>query len=244
MKTKEFYQSLAEEVYSLKERFRLITSDGTHYLTDGEIKEAIIRSKLRYFLPENIHVGRGFIITENSISPQIDILIYKNTSPIIFKENELVIIPKDEVIGIIEVKSKISDNNDFHESIKQLKKQASILQSRDEFLISNDFFIGLFIYENDMPNLLNQSNDHSINMLGNFPEINHLCIGKNIFIKRWQKENSNSFSVYEKKGEALGYFLFNAISILTKRQFNAEYNNLWFPSDGKEKYKKKEIPIS
>lgn len=244
MKTKEFYQSLANEIYSLKDRFRLIATNGIHYLTDGEVKEAILRSKLRYYLPKNINVGRGFILTENSISPQIDILIYKNSSPIIFQENELVIIPKDEVLGIIEVKSKISSREEFHNCIEQLKKQASILQTRADFMNSDDFFVGLFIYENSISAILNEKKDHSLNMLGNFPEINHLCIGKNIFIKKWQTNNSNYFSVYEKKEEALGYFLFNAISILSGKQFNDEYNNLWFPADGKEKYKKKEICIS
>lgn len=69
------------------------------------------------FLPEKYKIASGFVIRpmqdygEHQASRQIDLMIYDNESPIIFKEGDFVIATPDSVRAIIEVKTDIQNQN-------------------------------------------------------------------------------------------------------------------------------------
>ena len=73
-----YFQSLSQELHSLKSRVWSFIRD-RHWQTDGEWKESVVRAVLRRHLPKSGQIGRGFVITNDDPSNQIDILIYDST---------------------------------------------------------------------------------------------------------------------------------------------------------------------
>src|SRR5260370_33239554 len=98
MNLERYFKSLGREVEALKTRVRDL-KDSTHWLTDGEWKESVLRTILRRNLPETIAVGRGFVISEHHSSHQLDVLIYERSAPALFKDGELVFVTPDAVLG-------------------------------------------------------------------------------------------------------------------------------------------------
>lgn len=97
-----YYGSLAEELRVKSEKISLLVSHGQ---TVGNYREYILREMLRKYIPSKYKVATGFI---EGINRQIDILIYDalNHAPT-FLEGELVVVRKEAVRGIIEVKSNL-----------------------------------------------------------------------------------------------------------------------------------------
>lgn len=91
MNIQEYFKSLTEELQSLKNRVRNFI-DTNHWLTDGEWKESVIRYFLKRNLPGTVKVGRGFIIDCAKTSHQIDILIYDDSKPVLFRDGDLVFV--------------------------------------------------------------------------------------------------------------------------------------------------------
>ena len=99
-----YHRSLTEELYSIKDRIRNLVK---HWSTDGESKEVALRSLLRRHLPESVIVGRGFIVTPDTSSTQIDVLVVDANKPTLFKDGDLLIVTPDAVLGVIEVKTQL-----------------------------------------------------------------------------------------------------------------------------------------
>ena len=134
----EYHKSISNELDATKNRVRQLMNN-PHFPTDGELKESVLRSVIRRYIPGNTSVGRGFIHDGERCSRQIDILIYSNDYPVLFRDGDLVFITPDVVKGIIEVKAKLDFTN-IREAIQQLNSQVEIL---------GDFscYVGLFSYE-------------------------------------------------------------------------------------------------
>jgi len=110
MNMEQYYKSLSEELCALKNRVRNYIND-THWLTDGEWKETVIRTILRRNLPNYVGVSRGFIITPYDTSRQIDVLVYDQRKPIPFREGDLAFVTPDTALLVAEVKTKITIKN-------------------------------------------------------------------------------------------------------------------------------------
>jgi hypothetical protein len=83
---KAYHRSVSDELYSVKNRIRNLVR---HWGTDGEAKEVALRSVLRRHLPESVIVGRGFVVTPEASSTQIDILVVDASKPTLFKDGDL-----------------------------------------------------------------------------------------------------------------------------------------------------------
>ena len=82
----EFYKSLNKELMAVKDRVRSLIGEA-HWVKDGEYKEAILKNVISKFLPKKYSMGTGFVINgEKKITQQIDIIIYDNSSPVLFSE--------------------------------------------------------------------------------------------------------------------------------------------------------------
>lgn len=95
----------------------------------GVYREKIFKDFLRFIIPQKLGINDGFIITSNDdVSTQCDIIIYdKNITPLI-QSNELqTFYPVETVVGIGEVKSKMSKN----EFIVAINKLARIKKMRE-----------------------------------------------------------------------------------------------------------------
>jgi hypothetical protein len=237
MDTKEYFRSLTLECDALKNRVRNFI-DNAHWLTDGEWKETVLRSIINRTISNTVSVGRGFIVKKNSCSTQIDVLIYDNTRPVLYRDGDLIFIPPISCKGIIEVKSNIKKHS-LKKILDTLSKNAEMVLKTEPNL---DLFVGLFSYdsnynENNSDNIL-KALQKSAN--GSSEKIvNHLCLGKSIFAKYWDtnpvtsEEGYNSWHSYILRNNAIGYFLHNLMSHIANKNLIGN-ENVWFPEGGKE----------
>ncbi|GAB7229395.1 hypothetical protein VrSk94_30850 [Vibrio rotiferianus] len=235
MNTAEYFRSISLELKSLENRIRHLIHS-SHWPTDGEWKESILRQVILRSCPKNISVGRGFIITEGGNSGQIDILLYDNTQPVIYRESDLVFIQPSACRGIIEVKSTY-DANTYREACESVSSAAKLVRDSEPDI---DIFVGVFIYEMPMEqsrialNVLKELSD-----ISHRNTINHVCLGESKFIKFWEscpvsgESNYDSWHLYTLDDMSFGYFIHNLMSIITGRRL-VRNELIWFPVDGKE----------
>lgn len=151
----EFSKSLGSELQSIKNRVRYLIGDA-NWGEDGRYKEAILTNLLSRFLPKNISIGTGFVISSDKdgitdCTDQIDIIIYDNSFPVFFKEGGFVILQPDSVRGIIEVKTKIHNKKKFNGALEKTLKNVDIIKNNmiDHNSSVLHFFNGIFSYESD-----------------------------------------------------------------------------------------------
>jgi hypothetical protein len=208
---KEYRRSISNELISIKDRVRHFIDDN-HWGEDGRYKEIILMELLKNMLPQNICVGTGFVVgDDNRISSQIDIVIYKSSYPVLFRIGDFVVVAKESVVGIIEIKSKLESAN-IQEAIEKSNENGQI--------IGNHIFNGIFGYETGFKfmseNLAPSVRNSLINNVG---YINNICFGKDYFVKYWENgnpvdrdtDNRRSFSFYKINDLAFGYFISNLI---------------------------------
>ncbi len=248
MNIREYFESLTNELHSLKNRIRNFI-DSNHPLSDGEWKESVLRSLIRRHLPANIEVGRGFIVKTESPSKQVDILFYDNSKPVLFRDGDLLFITPDATKGIIEVKTRINDISNLRNVLRKLAGNLKFVLESRGIETSNKFFCGLFVYET------NFNGSHTTQILELVKEIsennplqiiNHICLGKNIFVKYWDyspenlSDNYNKWHLYQLDNLAPGYFINNIVDAFSKLSVGIN-QRVWFPVQGKEGNKLGEI---
>jgi len=228
----EYRKSISDELMAIRNRVRCFV---THWSEDGRYKEIILRNTLINHLPQTVSVGTGFVIGgNNEISKQIDIIVYLKTFPPIFRIDDFVIVVKESVIGIIEVKTKI-EKSKFKEVIKKAHDNGK--------LIGGNIFNGIFGYESDIveslpdtcnnpcsepnrENLLTKSIKDSLNNYSGY--VNNIALGEDVFVKYWlankpedsslcEPPNVPHYSFYGLKTLAFGYFISNLIEDVYNR---------------------------
>lgn len=206
----EYRKSISRELISIKDRVRNFI-DSRHWGEDGRYKEIILMETLKNYLPKNITVATGFVMAENNqISTQIDIIVYRNDYPILFKISDFAVVPKESVVAIVEVKSNLSSRN-IRNSIKKSHDNGE--------LIGKHIFNGIFGYETDCNFNLETDLNESITsaLRDNNQYLNHICFGKDYFMRYWDNGNPRannqirSYSFYEIEDLAFGYFISNLI---------------------------------
>jgi hypothetical protein len=232
--------SITQELQSVKNRVRNFIANN-HWQTDGEWKESVLRSLLRRYIPASFDVGRGFVITENGCSAQIDILIYDNTKPTLYKDGDLVFVTADAVRAIIEVKTNL-DMTGYKDAIDHLTKNAELIRSnRRNHKIKRRLFVGLFSYDTsiqdtrtkDILSVLQSTAGGKL-----YRVVNHVSLGPSIFVRFWGTKpgatglikDYNKWHIYVMKDLSPGYFINNILGRLADDSF---YLNraLWFPLD-------------
>ena len=240
----KYQKSISDELISIKDRVRHFIGNN-HWGEDGRYKENILSHVLRKHLPKSVSVGTGFIVNNNDdITKQIDIIIYRNDIPLLFKQDDFIIAPAECVLGIIEVKSKATTRV-CREVIQTAKSNGEI--------IGRKVFNGLFAFENGRINLQNE------NLINEFKGatgiINHVCIGTDMFIKYWDQGTQESYqhpnphyAVYEINELAFGYFISNLLEeiyiSMSGKALPITLENMFYPiSRTKEAYRSMTIEI-
>ena len=90
----QYHRSISAELKAAQDRVRNLIGS-THWQSDGEHKEAILRKVLGLYLPETLRIGRGFVSCSSGNTAQIDILISDTSKPTLFKDNDFVIVTSD-----------------------------------------------------------------------------------------------------------------------------------------------------
>ncbi|MBN2845549.1 MAG: hypothetical protein JXQ25_06135 [Deltaproteobacteria bacterium] len=243
MDIENYFKNLTTELESLKDRVRLYIEDA-HWQSDGEWKESVLRTVLKRHLPQNIGVGRGFIVNVEYASTQIDILLYDNSKPILFQDGDFVIITPDTAKGVIEVKTKLWQQGDLRNAINKISEIAQFINSTNAY--GKDQFFGLFSYEDA------EFNTDSV--LGILQEcvngqrqriVNCISIGSNYFVRFWPNRLFGQFPKwhsYQLENKAPAYFIHNVIDHLYPK-WTSDNNDVWYPENGKENYQIGEIDL-
>ena len=138
-----YHQSVTAELDATKNRIRNLV---THWATDGEWKEAALRTVLRRHLPTGISVGRGFVVGREFTSTQIDVLILKTGKPFLFRDGELSIVTPDVPAAIVEVKTRIEGPARWDDVFEKLAATATACKQ----VSNNEPWLGVFAYEGDL----------------------------------------------------------------------------------------------
>jgi len=233
----KYYNSLNLELTALKDRVRNFI-ENKHWLTDGEWKESVLRTFLARNIPQDIQVGRGFIITPKGVSPQIDILLYSSGSPVLFRDGDLVFIQPNAVRGIIEVKTNLT--------LTGLRKALQTIKPIGEMLSKQQTFLAIFSYNTSIRN-----NQEVLNLLREETQndkqvVDLLCLGSSRIVRYWRERPHGGRGLYEKwhsyalENMAYGYFIHNVLLKLRPDYIRGN-KALWFPAESKEIRKDGEI---
>lgn len=239
MDIESYFASLTDECETLKNRVRHFVNDA-HWPTDGEWKESVLRSMLKRSAPESVTIGRGFVVHQERCSTQIDVLVYDNSMPILYRDGDLVFITPSACRGIVEVKSNTS-SREFRTAASKLADNAEFIREH-----SSDFhiFVGLFSYD-----LRGQNIDPILSALANSANgqqarvIDHVALGASKLIKYWDahpqdisgRKNYNHWHLYNLSRMAPGYFIHNLLISVSKK-LSAQRDGTWFPLESKEAY--------
>lgn len=236
MRIEEYLRSLTGETEALKNRVRYLIEDA-HWQTDGEWKESVIRQILRRYLPASVSVCRGFVVTANRSSNQLDILICDSSKPVLFRDGDLAFVSPDAVMGVIEVKSRVSPTQ-FARAAEKLGEDTRIIRSSP----NSNAFAGIFSFEGNGGNsiaFLAAVRDASPDSMN---RVDFASIGTSRFIRYWHFDPADERHFYEGwhsydlPDTAPGYFVHNIVDAISPESV-LRNNDLWFPSGGKEGFK-------
>lgn len=202
----EYQKSISNELMSIKDRVRYFI-DNRHWGEEGRYKEIILSHVLRQHLPKEVLVGTGFVVNENHITKQIDIIVYRNDCPLLFKQDDFIIAPSECVLGIIEVKSR-ADARIGREVIYNATENGKI--------IAKKIFNGVFSFENQNVNF--ESEQFKNELIHSSGVVNNICFGKDMFLKYWDAwmprgnhYDKPNYAVYKIEDLAFGYFISNLV---------------------------------
>lgn len=233
----EYHKSLTDELHALKNRIRNLSE---HWPTDGEYKEAALRTMLRRHLPKTLIVGRGFIVTARRSSSQVDLLVVDGNKPTLFSDGDLMFVTPDCVRAVIEVKTSLRASTEVEECAIKLSEVGKLCRTNG----GKTPWLGIFAYEGTLQDSNLLLNAVEAAFCRTEVAINCLAYGKDLFIRYWKQreleleETVNDPSVerweaYHLDHLAPAYFIGNVVDALStlSRKNNAF---AWYPlSEGK-----------
>jgi hypothetical protein len=236
---KKFYESLNNELIALKDRVRSLIGNA-NWGEDGRYREAILKNMISKFLPKKYSMGTGFVINKDKeITKQIDIIIYDNSSPVLFSEGDFVIVLASTVKAIIEVKSSIRDTTELREYIKVCEENAKKIEA---IALYDRMFNGVFCYECE---LSSETLEHSLKDFFNFSEcsifrkVSNISLGNKKFLHVWLDHKPFSLKGYELPELSFAYFIANLL--ISLNEHSPEGRDLFSPLESKNPFEKFEI---
>jgi hypothetical protein len=259
---RRFQESITKELKLTKDRVRDLIGNA-NWAAEGGYKEAILRKTISQFLPLNLNIGTGFILGNadhysgrlGMTSTQLDIIIYENKTPLIFREGDFIIITETAVRAVIEVKTKITNYSDSKSkngknSLNQIIEKINKLKAFETFNPINQQrkkFIGIFSYEYKQ-DFMHDRVESALRISNGL--VNHISLGENKFIRYWdgshalnlpQDYTGRCYIRYNLKNLSFSYFISNLLHSVSDEDPIDRY---WFsfPIDGtKEIYRQEPI---
>lgn len=116
------FQSTSRTVFFDEETQKLI-----HSGEFGTYREKIVKDFLKFFIPQKLEIGNGFIISStDEVSTQCDIIVFDSTITPLIQSNELqTFYPVETVVGVGEIKS-IMSKIDLKNAINKLARTKQI----------------------------------------------------------------------------------------------------------------------
>jgi hypothetical protein len=240
----EYFRSITLELQALKNRVRHFIRD-RQWLTDGEWKESVLRAVLRRHLPQDVGVGRGFVITQEGPSTQIDILLYDRSRPVLYGDGDLVIITSDACKGIIEVKTHV-DGVTLQRAIQKLSDCRDYVSRTAQC----QPFTGLFVFDYESDSFQDLLTSLKEAAAGSSRRVlNCVSLGTSLFTRYWwlapeaPQRPVYIFRAYKLVDMAPAYFVHNAVEHLCEHSVLPN-NELWYPAEGKEAHTLGQISLN
>jgi len=258
---RKFQKSITDELKYTKDRVRNLIGN-VNWGEEGRYKEAILKKIIRQYLPTNLEIGTGFIVSNSDyiygqrgeISNQLDLIIYEGRTPVIFREGDFVILTESAVRGVIEVKSKLTnysaapDSNALNSVLQKLNdlNRFDTFRNRNH---QNRKFIGVFSFEYD-GNIQAERIDEALRISDGLT--NNIALGSDIFIRYWEDTvglqppvdfNGRCYNIYDLKRLSFSYFMSNLLHMTSDEEPLDRY---WFsfPIEGtKEVHRDRTIRI-
>ncbi|EGR1879828.1 hypothetical protein ABWK96_004474 [Vibrio parahaemolyticus] len=236
-----FQESVACALRASEDRIRHLIG-GSHWLTDGEHKESLLRDTISEFSPEMYRVGAGFICypAQETSSGQIDILITHISHPTLYKRSGLHFVTADSVAAIVEVKTKLSRGEKLDNAIRKLSTQINgIRRTRGFTEAKQRVWAGLFIYDEGDLNPEDVLESLRKNTVGyEDGAINCVAVGHKFFIRFWENghsetglENGEVWHSYNLQSLSHSYFISNLIARISP-SISEDNAQAWFPITG------------
>lgn len=233
----DYFEDLSKELAAVQNRVRHLIGDA-HWPSDGAWKESVLRTVLRRYLPPSFIVGSGFILTEQGISSQIDILVCDDSAPILFRDGDFLVATANCVRAAVEVKTNVSAQK-LVEALDKLNALAVLLRETKH----GKPFLGLFCYDSiTMESAAILSALQNSNGKVSVYEIQALCFGDSQFYRFWEfhptstsRQRYDTWHGYELPAIAPGYFIHNIVESVFPDAVRKE-QGLWYPVDGKERH--------
>lgn len=233
-----YHKSLTDELHALKDRIRNLA---THWPTDGEYKEAALRTVLRRHLPPSLIVGRGFVVSPHTSTTQLDLLIVDGATPTLFRDGDLLFVTPDCVRAVIEVKTSLDSSPELKKCAVKLAKVGELCRT----CVDAVPWLGIFSYEGTLKadTLLLDAVEMAAKRT-DIP-INSVAYGRDYFVRYWPEgeyEQGDDHRLpayarwrsYRLEHLASSYFVGNVVDSLTKLNRGSS-SYAWFPlTDGKK----------
>lgn len=236
---KKFYESINGELIAIKDRIRSLIGDA-NWGEDGRYREAILKNVISRFLPKKYSIGTGFVINKNKeITKQIDIIIYDNSSPVLFSEGDFVIVLASTVKAIIEVKSSIRSTTDLIDIIKKCEDNAEKIEA---VALHDRLFNGIFCYECDLSSgvIEDSLGDYfGFSECSIFRKVSNIALGNKTFLHVWWDHKPFSLKCYELPELSFAYFISNLL--ISLNEYSPESRYLFSPLKSKSPFEKFEI---
>lgn len=236
MDVRSYFESLGLELASLQKRVRYLINDA-HWPTDGEWKESVLRQVLRRHLPAAAVVGRGFVITKDAVSSQIDVLISDGTKPVVFRDGDLAFVTPDAVLGIIEVKSRVNAAQ-FGDAAAKIARNIELVRVHPNIRA----FAALFSFEAEGYDATCYLERAVVAASNCNQRLDFSAVGDEHFLKYWHLDPESGQLLYQTWCSYLmphlasGYFVHNVVDAVCPDSV-VPNNEVWFPERGKEQFK-------
>jgi len=239
----EYHKTINKEICLLKDKLKYLTK---HPAENGRFREIILSNTIKKHLPAKYSLGTGFIIKQcetrgnHEVSKQIDLMIYDNSYPVLFREGDFSIVTTDAVRAIIEVKTSFGRTTFPGEYDKANKMGAFIMSNRNVELIPTPLFNGIFYFSNQEISSSENSIEESIrrkhidvpaNDVFHLSCVNHICFSDKVLYKYWHSNNDGSkHKLYVLEDLSYSFFISNLLSFLEGRTMK-DNTYIWYPHD-------------
>ncbi len=239
----EYHKTINKEIYLLKDKLKYLTK---HPAENGRFREIILSNTIKKHLPAKYSLGTGFIIKQretrgdHAVSSQVDLMVYDNNYPVLFREGDFSIVTTDAVRAIIEVKTSFGRTTFPGEYDKANKLGAFIMSNRNVDLIPTPLFNGIFYFSNQEISSSENSIEESIrrkhidihaNDMFHLSCVNHICFSDKVLYKYWNNNNDGSkHKLYKLEDLSYSFFISNLLSFLAGRTMR-DNTYIWYPHD-------------
>ena len=231
MNVAQHFRSITGELESLKDRVRNFIAD-RHWLTDGEWKESVLRTLIAQRLPDTVRIGRGFVLTEDGVSTQCDIVLYRADCAVLFRDADLVFLTPDAVLGIVEVKSRVTKNI-FDRAIGKLADIGFQLGRHADHCC-----LALFAYETASDPNQWYKEVLPARCWNSSQVVDLVSLGCSSFVRWWKYSpggdaDYENWHSYRLENMSAGYFIANLIDQVSPGTTSLD-ERFWYPERSKE----------